>query len=125
MPELITVPDFDKRGGLVPAVAQDATTNQVLMLGWVNVEAWSHTFATGNATFWSTSRNELWEKGATSGDWLKIVEVLVDCDQDAILYRVAPQGSGACHTKNHRGQTRASCFYRRVDPDGTLTNLDP
>jgi phosphoribosyl-AMP cyclohydrolase len=118
-------PDFAKRGGLVPAVVQDAESGVVLMLGWVNAEAWARTFATGNATFWSTSRNELWEKGATSGDWLKIVEVLVDCDDDTVLYRVEPQGAGACHTKNAAGHTRSSCFYRRVGPGGQLTNLDP
>lgn len=119
------LPDFEKRGGLVPAVVQDASTGQVLMLGWVNREAWDRTFASGHATFWSTSRNELWEKGATSGDWLKVVEVLVDCDEDTILYRVSPLGAGACHTKNALGTTRTSCFYRRVEADGSLTNLDP
>lgn len=95
------------------------------MLGWVNDQAWAQTLATGRATFWSTSRDELWEKGATSGDWLKIEEVRVDCDDDTVLYRVTPQGQGACHTKNAAGKTRASCFYRRVESDGTLTNLDP
>jgi len=118
-------PDFAKRGGLVPAVVQDAATGEVLMLGWVNQQAWLRTLSTGKATFWSTSRNELWEKGATSGDWLKIVEVRVDCDEDTILYRVAPQGAGACHTKNAAGKTRQSCFFRRVEADGSLTNLDP
>jgi len=118
-------PDFAKRGGLVPGIVQDAQTGEVLMLGWVSDEAWERTFATGNATFWSTSRQELWEKGATSGDWLKIVEVRVDCDDDTVLYRVEPQGAGACHTKNAEGRTRTSCFYRRVGPGGLLTNLDP
>lgn len=117
-------PDFGKRGGLIPAVVQDAATGEVLMLGWVNAEAWSQTLATGKATFWSTSRQELWEKGATSGDWLKIVEIRVDCDDDTVLYRVQPLGAGACHTKNADGRTRKSCFFRRVE-GGQLVNLDP
>lgn len=117
-------PDFAKRGGLVPAVVQNAETGEVLMLGWVNDEAWDHTRASGKATFWSTSRNELWEKGATSGDTLAIVEIRVDCDDDTVLYRVRPQGAGACHTKNGAGATRTSCFYRRIEADGVV-NLDP
>ena len=119
------LPDFEKRGGLVPAVVQNAKTGLVLMLGWVNREAWDRTLSSGNATFWSTSRNELWEKGLTSGDGLRMVEVLVDCDDDTVLYRVEPRGSGACHTKNAEGKTRASCFYRRIEKDGTVANLDP
>jgi phosphoribosyl-AMP cyclohydrolase len=125
MPDSTYSPDFAKRGGLVPAVVQNAKTGEVLMLGWVNQEAWTRTRKTGLATFWSTSRNELWEKGATSGDGLRIVELRVDCDEDTVLYRVEPLGAGACHTKNTDGKTRASCFYRRVEADGTLTNLDP
>ncbi len=125
MSEAPYAPDFDKRGGLVPAVVQDTRTKRVLMLGWVNREAWNNTLATRKATFWSTSRNELWEKGATSGDWLKVVEILVDCDDDTILYGVEPQGLGACHTRNQQGTPRQSCFYRQVSLDGRLTNLDP
>ena len=125
MPEERYRPDFDKRGGLVPTVVQDANSGKVLMLGWINREAWDQTLASGRATFWSTSRDSLWEKGSTSGDWLKVIEVLVDCDDDTVLYRVEPQGQGACHTKNDAGQTRQSCFFRRVGPDGSLVNLDP
>ncbi len=117
-------PNFGKRDGLVPAIVQNAVTREVLMLGWVNDAAWEHTLATGKATFWSTSRDELWVKGATSGDELAVVEVRVDCDDDTVLYLVEPKG-GTCHTKNARGQTRRSCFYRRVEGDGSLTNLDP
>ncbi len=72
------------------------------------------------ATFWSTSRDELWTKGETSGDYLKLVEVLVDCDQDALIYRVIPQGAGACHTRDAEGNVRRSCFYRRLDSPHTL-----
>lgn len=124
-PEAGYRPDFAKRGGLVPAVVQSVVDGEVLMLGWVNAEAWERTLSTGKATFWSTSRNELWEKGATSGDWLTIVEIRVDCDDDTILYRVKPEGQGACHTRNQAGQTRSSCFYRAVGADGSLKNLDP
>lgn len=107
--------DFAKRGGLVPAVVQDAADGRILMLAYVNEQALQTTFAKGMATFWSTSRNELWTKGETSGDYLKIVDILTDCDQDALVYRVEPQGGGACHTKDAvTGKTRASCFYRKV-----------
>ena len=119
------VPDFEKRGGLLPAIVQDAVNGEVLMLGWVNREAWRRTLESGKATFWSTSRNEIWEKGSTSGDWLKIIEIRVDCDDDTVLYRVNPQGRGACHTKNAAGETRSSCFYRSVDRDGRVVDLDP
>ena len=118
------VPDFAKRGGLVPVVVQDARTKDVLMLGWANAEAWERTLATKKATFWSTSRNELWVKGATSGDELPVVEVRADCDDDTVLYLVEPRG-GTCHTKNAKGETRKSCFYRRVESDSSLVNLDP
>ena len=107
---------FDKRGGLVPCVVQDVRNNQILMLAYVNEQALITTFDKGMATFWSTSRNELWTKGETSGDFLKIVEIFTDCDQDALIYRVEPQGSGACHTRDPAsGATRESCFYRSVD----------
>ena len=101
-------PDFDKRGGLVVAIAQDVKTKQVLMQGYMNSEAWKETLQTGYATYWSTSRNELWPKGATSGDWQKVSEIYIDCDSDAVLLVVEQQGKGACHTGNF------SCFYTQV-----------
>jgi len=108
--------NFEKRGGLIPAVAQDGRDGSILMLGYVNRQAFEETLRLGMATFWSTSRNELWTKGATSGDFLKLVKILVDCDQDAIVYVVEPQGSGACHTKDPAtGAARKSCFYRQVN----------
>lgn len=108
--------DFEKRGGLVPAVVQDVADGRVLMLAYVNQLALDTTFEKGMATFWSTSRNELWTKGETSGDFLKIIEILTDCDQDALVYRVEPQGGGACHTRNpESGKTRSTCFYRKAD----------
>ena len=111
--------EFEKRGGLIPAIVQDVRDGRVLMLAYVNAEAFETTLQKGMATFWSTSRNELWTKGETSGDFLKIVEILADCDQDALIYRVEPQGGGSCHTKNpETGKTRETCFYRKID----LTN---
>ncbi|MDH5509339.1 MAG: phosphoribosyl-AMP cyclohydrolase [Nitrospinota bacterium] len=108
--------NFEKRGGLIPGVAQDVKDGTILMLGYVNQEAFEETLKVGMATFWSTSRDELWTKGKTSGDYLKLVNILVDCDQDAIVYQVAPQGSGACHTKDPAsGSARRTCFYRSVN----------
>lgn len=108
--------DFEKRGGFVPAIVQDAKDGRVLMLAYVNALAYETTLQKGMATFWSTSRNELWTKGETSGDFLKIVEILTDCDQDALIYKVEPQGGGSCHTKDpETGKTRETCFYRKVD----------
>jgi len=93
MPE----PDFDKRGGLLPAIAQDAESGQVLMVAYMNREAWRHTLETGLATYWSTSRNELWVKGRTSGQVQHVREVLVDCDEDAVLLKVEQERGVACH----------------------------
>jgi phosphoribosyl-AMP cyclohydrolase len=105
---------FEKRGGLIPVVVQDIETLQILMLGYANKEALDETVSSGLATFWSTSRNELWTKGKTSGDYLSIKEILVDCDQDALIYKVKPEG-GACHTKGKNKESRASCFYRKFN----------
>ncbi|MEC7231206.1 MAG: phosphoribosyl-AMP cyclohydrolase, partial [Verrucomicrobiota bacterium] len=74
----------------------------------------------GMATFWSTSRNELWIKGQTSGDYLQIEGIYVNCEQNSILYKVTPAGKGACHTKNQEGNARAGCYYRRIKEDGSL-----
>ena len=106
---------FDKRGGLVPAIAQDAISGEILMIGSANKEAFDKTLELGLATFYSTSRNELWTKGLTSGDFLKITDILVDCDQDALIYQVIREGNGACHTKNKKGAARRSCFYRKIN----------
>jgi phosphoribosyl-AMP cyclohydrolase len=108
--------NFEKRGGFAPTIVQDVRNGQILMLAYVNKEAFDETVRSSMATFWSTSRNELWTKGATSGDFLKIIDIYVDCDQDAIVYRVEPQGQGACHTKDPATNVaRKSCFYRKVD----------
>ena len=97
--------------GLVAAIAQDANTNEVLMLAWMNAEALTATIETGRATYWSRSRQKLWVKGETSGNTQKIVDILIDCDQDAVLLKVEQSG-GACHTG------RNSCFYRDVVREG-------
>ena len=106
---------FEKRGGLLPVIVQDHATGEVLMLGYANAAAVQKSVEKGLATFWSTSRNQLWTKGESSGDTLALVEIRVDCDQDALLYLVHPQGEGACHTKNQKGEARKTCFYRKIE----------
>ncbi|MCC5912936.1 MAG: phosphoribosyl-AMP cyclohydrolase [Balneolaceae bacterium] len=106
---------FKKRGGLLPVAVQESSTGKILMIASVNPDALEQTIKNGRATFWSTSRNELWEKGLTSGNRLLLDEVLVDCDQDALVYRVTLEGDGVCHTKNQNGKHRKACFYRKVD----------
>ena len=119
--------DFEKlqkvaRSGraVIPAVAQDVATGEVLFVGYVDKEALRCTRETGNATFWSTSRDELWVKGATSGDLLKIEEIRVNCEQNSLLYRVRLAGGGACHTKGADKRSRQNCYYRRLADNGSL-----
>lgn len=109
---------FDENG-LVPAIVQEAETLQILMMAYINREAFQETIQSGFATFWSRSRKELWKKGETSGNRMQVVEVRVDCDQDCVIYLVTRTQGGACHTKNVSGQYRKSCFYRKVDVDNT------
>lgn len=109
---------------LLPAVAQDVDTGEVLILGYANALALETARREGMATFWSSSRNELWIKGKTSGDYLKIVEIRVNCEQNSILYLVKPAGKGACHTKDHSGTARSGCYYRRLNADGSLSFVD-
>ena len=104
--------DFDKSGGLVPAIAQDAATGQVLMLAWMNREAYDETLRTGRAVYFSRSRNKLWRKGEESGNVQEVREVYIDCDADTILLKVHQIGGAACH------EGYASCFFRKVEPDG-------
>ena len=105
---------------LVPAVAQDASTGEVLIVGYANQLALETTLKEEMATFWSTSRNELWIKGKTSGDYLQLVEVRVNCEQNSLLYKVKPVGKGACHTKNENGSPRRGCYYRAIDNNNKL-----
>ena len=100
---------------LVPAVAQDARTGEVLIVGYANQLALETTLKEEMATFWSTSRNELWIKGKTSGDYLQLIEVRVNCEQNSLLYKVKPMGKGACHTKNQNGAPRSGCYYRSIE----------
>ena len=118
--------DFDKLEkvidcgqALVPVAVQDADSKEVLVVAYVNRSALDYTSENEVATFWSTSRNELWIKGATSGDYLDLVEVRVNCEQNSLLYLVRPRGEGACHTKGEDGKARAGCYYRRL-ADGQL-----
>ncbi len=101
--------DFSKTGGLLPAIAQEAETGDVLMLAYMNQEAWEATLATGKATYFSRNRQELWVKGLTSGNVQIVKEVRIDCDSDTILLKVEQVGGAACHT-GHK-----SCFFKRVE----------
>ena len=123
--------DFDKLSkiGQVPGVlacaVQHADTNEVILVAYVNQQALDRSIETRSAVFWSTSRNELWEKGKTSGETFDLVEVRVNCEQNSLLYRVRPRRGNICHTKNASGQPR-NCFYRTLDFDTReLRNLDP
>jgi phosphoribosyl-AMP cyclohydrolase len=104
---------FEKLGGLIPGIVQDHDTGDVLMLGYVNNEALEETQRTGEVHFFSRSRNRLWKKGETSGHVLRVREVRVDCDADALLFLVDPVGPGVCH-EGYR-----SCFYRSLESDGS------
>lgn len=99
---------------VLPVIVQDAVSKEVLILAYANEKALAHTLQSGLATFWSTSRNELWIKGKTSGDELKIVDVRVNCDQNSLLYLVNMVGQGSCHVKDAQGKTRFGCYYRKI-----------
>ena len=101
--------DFDKMNGLLPAIVQDYKTDEILMLGFMNEEAWKSTLSTGRATFFSRSRQTLWVKGETSGNIQIIKEIRIDCDNDAVLLIVEQIGGAACHT-GYR-----SCYFKRVE----------
>jgi len=107
--------DFDKAGGLVSAIAQDAATGEVLMIAWMNQEAFDETVRTRKAVYYSRSRKKLWRKGEESGNVQDVKEIFVDCDNDAILLKVDQIGGAACH------EGFKSCFFRRIEADGSLT----
>lgn len=107
--------DFSKGKGLVPAIVQEHSSGEVLMLAYINQDAWERTLATGEAHYWSRSRQEIWHKGATSGHVQKIREIWVDCDNDTVLFKVEQVGGAACHT-GHK-----SCFHKRLGEKGNLT----
>ncbi len=108
---------------VIPAVAQDVVTGEVLIIGYVNDLALKTAFAEKKATFWSTSRNELWIKGKTSGDYLELHDVLVNCEQNSIVYKVSLAGKGSCHTKGKDQLPRYGCYYRRIKQNGELEFL--
>ena len=106
--------NFEKsESGLIPAIAQDAETGAVLMLAYINQEAWERTLATGKAHYWSRSRNKLWLKGESSGHVQVVKEIRVDCDEDTVVLKVEQLGGAACH------KGYASCFFRKVE-DGSF-----
>lgn len=109
----------------IPVAVQHADTGEVILVAYTNAEALRKAIAEQAAIFWSTSRNELWAKGLTSGNRFDLVEIRVNCEQNSLLYRVRPRAGGICHTKNRRGQTR-NCYYRRLDfKTMRLVNTDP
>ena len=110
-------PDFTKaENSLLPVIVQDEETNDVLMLAYLNREAWQQSLTTGIATYWSRSREKLWIKGETSGNTQEIKEIFVDCDLDTVIFKVLQKGGAACH-KGYR-----SCFFRKVE-DGELQTV--
>jgi phosphoribosyl-AMP cyclohydrolase len=104
----------DKNLDVIPVVLQHAETGDVLFIGYANDLALRETLKIREAVLWSTSRNELWRKGATSGDVLDLVEVRINCEQNAILYRVIPRKGGVCHTQDQAGNARQTCYYRKL-----------
>ena len=113
MPETMpTGPDFARCDGLLPAIAQDAASGEVLMMAYMNAESYAETLATGQAVYYSRSRHKLWRKGEESGNVQHVREIYVDCDRDTILLRVDQVGGAACH------EGFRSCFFRQVTPQG-------
>ena len=107
--------DFSKGNGLLPAIVQDYKSGKVLMLAYINRASWEKTLETGDAHYWSRSRQELWHKGGTSGHVQKIIEIYSDCDHDTVLYRVEQVGGAACHTGYE------TCFHKKVVKEGEFT----
>ena len=101
--------DFEKMNGLIPAIVQDFESGEVLMLAFMNQEAWEKTLETGKACYYSRSRNKLWEKGEQSGNVQNVKEIYVDCDEDTVILKVEQIGGAACHTGYK------SCFYRKLN----------
>lgn len=111
--------------GVVPVAVQNADTGEVILLAYTHKEAFRQALRRRTLILWSTSRQELWEKGQTSGETFELVEARVNCEQNALLYRVRPRRGGICHTRNRNHQPR-NCFYRRIHFDTlTLENTDP
>ena len=110
---------------VLPVAVQNIDTSEVIRVAYVNKPVFHHSLRTRTATFWSTSRNELWEKGKTSGETFELIEAYINCEQNSLVFKVRPRRGGICHTKNSNGEPR-NCFCRRIDClDTTLTNIDP
>ena len=111
--------------GVIPVAVQHVDTREIILIAYTNETAMKKAIAERTAIFWSTSRNELWEKGKTSGETFDLLEVRVNCEQNSLVYIVRPRRGGICHTKNAKGQPR-NCYYRTLDfGTGQLLNLDP
>ncbi len=110
---------------VVPTVVQDVETGAVLIVGYANRQALEESLERKVAVLWSTSRNELWIKGATSGDYLKLEEIRVNCEQNSLLYLVRLEGKGSCHTKDASGNSRFGCYYRKLNNINELSFVDP
>jgi len=116
----------DHNPDVVPVAVQNVDTKEVVLVAYVNELALRHSIACGNATFWSTSRRELWEKGASSGETFELLEIRVNCEQNSLLFMVRPRRGGMCHTKTQSGEPRSGCYYRRLDTGSmTLINTQP
>jgi len=107
--------NFTKGDGLLPAIAQDFNSGKILMLAYINKASWEKTLETGDAHYWSRSRQELWHKGGTSGHVQKVKEIYADCDNDTVVFKVEQIGGAACHTGYE------TCFHKKVDRDGSVT----
>ncbi|HEX2954490.1 MAG TPA: phosphoribosyl-AMP cyclohydrolase [Bacillota bacterium] len=110
---------------VIPVAVQNVETQEVILIAYANETALKTAIETKTAVFWSTSRNELWIKGKTSGETFELLEVYVNCEQNSLVYRVRPRKGGICHTKNSQGQPR-NCYYRRLNLEtGQLENVNP
>jgi len=106
--------DFTKLNGVIPVAVQDSTTREVILIAYTNEQALRATQRMGELVLWSTSRNELWHKGAGSGNTFAVLEIRCNCEQNSLVYLVRPNGGGMCHTQNAAGSPRRTCYYRRV-----------
>jgi phosphoribosyl-AMP cyclohydrolase len=110
---------------IIPVAVQNVVTNEVILVAYTNERALKKSVETRTAVFWSTSRNELWEKGKTSSEVFDLIEIYVNCEQNSLLYKVKPRHGGICHTQNRRGEPR-DCFYRRLNFNTwKLENINP
>jgi phosphoribosyl-AMP cyclohydrolase len=106
--------------GLIPVITQDYNSGKVLILAYASKEAYNETLESGYATFYSRSRKEIWKKGLTSGNLLKVIEIRINCEQNSLLYMVTQEGQGACHALKPDGKPQETCFYRRIIPGDKL-----